>query len=264
MAINLIGTFDWTLVAISYTVSVLGAFIGLVLAGMMTDPTRWHEPVPANRLCHRIRGWGDLVHAFYRNASLSSAFNDLLRCGAYGWLHASSDRYDRGRSVDGRFAAEAEIRPADRCGYPHGAWRGLHALPGYAGHAHGGSNAPQPIDGSGVGGHCHHRVNSGVVDRVHGTSSVAKVRQRLYHRGSGVRHALQRNVWSKLHRSGKAGSRAGSEYLGFRLRLDHIYQRYGRHDHVHQRVPRGHSGIIQRFANYHRTRTWVVVDYIGE
>jgi NO-binding membrane sensor protein with MHYT domain len=37
MTINLIGTFDWTLVAISYTVSVLGAFIGLVLAGMMTD-----------------------------------------------------------------------------------------------------------------------------------------------------------------------------------------------------------------------------------
>ncbi len=37
MTINLIGTFDWTLVAISYTVSVLGAFIGLLLAGMMTD-----------------------------------------------------------------------------------------------------------------------------------------------------------------------------------------------------------------------------------
>jgi len=37
MTINLVGTFDWTLVAISYTVSVLGAFIGLCLAGMMTD-----------------------------------------------------------------------------------------------------------------------------------------------------------------------------------------------------------------------------------
>jgi hypothetical protein len=32
----------------------------------------------------------------------------------------------------------------------------------------------------------------------------AKIRQRLYHRCSGVRHALQRNVWSNLHRSGKA------------------------------------------------------------
>ncbi|MGH8565998.1 MAG: MHYT domain-containing protein [Gammaproteobacteria bacterium] len=37
MTINLIGTFDWTLVAISYVVSVFGAFIGLCLAGMMTD-----------------------------------------------------------------------------------------------------------------------------------------------------------------------------------------------------------------------------------
>ena len=37
MTINLVGTFDWTLVAISYAVSVLGAFIGLCLAGMMTD-----------------------------------------------------------------------------------------------------------------------------------------------------------------------------------------------------------------------------------
>ncbi|MGH8611176.1 MAG: MHYT domain-containing protein [Gammaproteobacteria bacterium] len=37
MTMNLIGTFDWTLVAISYTVSVFGAFIGLLLAGMMTD-----------------------------------------------------------------------------------------------------------------------------------------------------------------------------------------------------------------------------------
>ena len=37
MTINLVGTFDWTLVAISYTVSVFGAFIGLCLAGMMTD-----------------------------------------------------------------------------------------------------------------------------------------------------------------------------------------------------------------------------------
>ena len=37
MPINLVGTFDWTLVAISYTVSVFGAFIGLCLAGMMTD-----------------------------------------------------------------------------------------------------------------------------------------------------------------------------------------------------------------------------------
>ncbi len=37
MTTNLIGTFDWTLVAISYTVSVLGAFIGLLLAGMMTE-----------------------------------------------------------------------------------------------------------------------------------------------------------------------------------------------------------------------------------
>ncbi len=37
MTINLVGTFDWTLVAISYMVSVFGAFIGLCLAGMMTD-----------------------------------------------------------------------------------------------------------------------------------------------------------------------------------------------------------------------------------
>jgi hypothetical protein len=37
MIINLIGTVDWTLVAISYTVSVFGAFMGLWLAGMMTD-----------------------------------------------------------------------------------------------------------------------------------------------------------------------------------------------------------------------------------
>ncbi|MCA1604478.1 MAG: hypothetical protein LC775_03130 [Acidobacteria bacterium] len=37
MTVTLVGTFDWTLVAISYVVSGLRAFIGLFLAGMMTD-----------------------------------------------------------------------------------------------------------------------------------------------------------------------------------------------------------------------------------
>jgi hypothetical protein len=76
------------------------------------------------------------------------------------------------------------------------------------------------------------------------TSGMAKIRQRLYHRSSGVRHALQRNVWSKLHRSGKADSKAASEYLGFQLRLDRIYQRHRHADPVHQRDPRRHSGSI--------------------
>ena len=58
MTINLVGTFDWTVVAISYTVSVLGAFIGLLLAGMMTDRRSGMNPSLLARLS-RFGGYED-------------------------------------------------------------------------------------------------------------------------------------------------------------------------------------------------------------
>jgi NO-binding membrane sensor protein with MHYT domain len=96
MTVTLVGTFDWTLVAISYAVSVLGAFIGLFLAGMMTDlRTGMNRSLLVGSA---IAFGGGAIWSMHFIGMLSSAFNSLLRRDAYGCLHASSDRYDRGRS----------------------------------------------------------------------------------------------------------------------------------------------------------------------